>query len=107
MKKNKVRILIAGGTGFIGYHLAKKCLNLGWSVTIFAIHKPKRIRKLNRVKYLVGDLYNKEELKKIDLNFDYVVNLSGYVDHINKKETFNTHYIGCRNLVRIFKKKKY
>ena len=105
MKKNKVRILIVGGTGFIGYHLAKKCLNLGWSVIIFAIHKPKRIRKLNRVKYLVGNLYNKETLKKIDLNFDYVVNLGGYVDHINKKETFNTHYIGCRNLVRIFKKK--
>ena len=51
MKKNKVRILIVGGTGFIGYHLAKKCLNLGWSVIIFSIHKPKKIRKLNRVKY--------------------------------------------------------
>ena len=105
MKKNKVRILIVGGTGFIGYHLAKKCLNLGWSVIIFAIHKPKRIRKLNRVKYLVGNLYNEKTLKKIDLNFDYVVNLGGYVDHIHKKETFNTHYIGCKNLVRIFKKK--
>ena len=67
MKKNKVRILIVGGTGFIGYHLAKKCLNLGWSVIIFAIHKPKRIRKLNRVKYLVGNLHNKETIKKINL----------------------------------------
>ena len=72
----------------------EKCLNLGWSVIIFAIHKPKRIRKLNRVKYLVGNLYNKETLKQIDLNFDYVINLGGYVDHIHKKETFNTHYIG-------------
>ena len=61
----KVRILIVGGTGFIGYHLAKKCLNLGWSVIIFAIHRPKRIRKLNRAKYLVGDLYNRESLKNM------------------------------------------
>ena len=45
MKKNKVRILIVGGTGFIGYHLAKKCLNLGWSVIIFSIHKPKKDKK--------------------------------------------------------------
>ena len=27
------KILITGGTGFIGYHLAKKCLELNWSVT--------------------------------------------------------------------------
>ena len=29
--KNK-RILITGGTGFIGYHLAKKCVQLKWKV---------------------------------------------------------------------------
>ena len=28
MKKNKVRILIVGGTGFIGYHLAKRAIKL-------------------------------------------------------------------------------
>ena len=30
MKRKK--ILIVGGTGFIGFHLAKKCLDLNWSV---------------------------------------------------------------------------
>ena len=24
------KILITGGTGFIGYHLAKKCVRMGW-----------------------------------------------------------------------------
>ena len=29
----KKKILITGGTGFIGYHLAKKCIRMGWEVT--------------------------------------------------------------------------
>jgi nucleoside-diphosphate-sugar epimerase len=31
----KKKILIVGGTGFIGYHLAKKSLKKGWQVTAF------------------------------------------------------------------------
>ena len=42
-KKVKSKILIIGGTGFIGYHLAKKCLTLGWKVTSFSIKKPKSL----------------------------------------------------------------
>jgi len=66
----KNNILIVGGTGFIGYHLAKKSLK-------------KNIRK----------------------PFNYVVNLGGYVDHSNRKKTYESHYIGCKNLAEIFLKK--
>ena len=34
--------------------------------------------------------------------FTYVVNLGGYVDHSNKKKTYDSHYEGCRNLTGIF-----
>jgi len=39
-------ILIVGGTGFIGYHLAKKCLAKGWQVTSISTKRPKKIRYL-------------------------------------------------------------
>jgi UDP-glucose 4-epimerase len=32
------------------------------------------------------------------------VNLGGYVDHTNKKKTFRSHYLGCKNLAEIFLK---
>jgi len=100
--KKKKKILIAGGTGFIGYHLAKFCLKKKWDITCFSKNEPKRIRKLNKIKYLKGDLYNKEDFRKINFKFDYVVNLGGYVDHSNKIKTYNSHFIGCKNLSNFF-----
>lgn len=105
-KKIKNKILIVGGTGFIGYHLAKKTVKLGWDVTSFSINKPKNHRRIKQVKYKTGNLYRKNSLKKIDQNFDYIVNLGGYVDHVNKNKNLKSHFIGCKNLVSIFSKKK-
>tara|TARA_B100001175_G_scaffold249901_1_gene217022 strand:+ start:759 stop:1673 length:915 start_codon:yes stop_codon:yes gene_type:complete len=103
----KKKILIIGGTGFIGYHLALRCINLGWNVSSISTKKPKKIRYISKVKYLICDIANKKLLQnKINTNFDYVVNLGGYVDHSNKKKTYNSHYIGCKNLTSIFLRKK-
>jgi len=102
----KNKILIIGGTGFIGYHLAKKLLKKGWQVTSISTNRPKKIRYLPEVKYIICDIANKNSLKKkIKKTFHYVVNLGGYVDHSNKKKTFKSHYIGCKNLAEIFLKK--
>ena len=101
------KILITGGTGFIGYHLAKKCLELNWSVTSLSSKKPKRHRKLKKVKYLICDISNQKSLKKkINQNYDYVVNLAGYVDHSHKYKTMKSHYNGCKNISSFFVKSK-
>ena len=105
MKKNN-KILIVGGTGFIGYHLAKKCLEKGWQVTSISSTSPKKIRYLKGVKYLICDISKKKILeKKLNINFNYVVNLGGNVDHSNKKKVLDSHYLGCKNLAEIFLKK--
>ena len=46
----------------------------------------------------------KNKLKKILKKkiFNHVINLSGYVNHSNKKKTFLSHYNGCKNLANIF-----
>ena len=105
--KKYTKILIVGGTGFIGYHIAKKSLAKGWNVTSISSRLPKKIRHLKKVKYLRCDITKKKLLqKKIKKNFDYIVNLGGYVDHTNKKKTFKSHYEGCKNLTQIFLNKK-
>ena len=105
MIKNR-KLLIVGGTGFIGYHLAKRCLKMKWEVTSISSKSPKKIRFLPDVKYIRCNITNKKLLKKsIRKNFDYVVNLGGYVDHSNKIKTYKSHYQGCKNLTKIFLKK--
>ena len=99
----KKKILITGGTGFIGYHLAKRCLSLNWSITSVSSKKPTNNRRLKNVRYVICDITKKKDLvDKVHKNFDYVVNLAGHVDHSNKKKTLNSHYNGCKNLSYLF-----
>jgi len=101
------KILITGGTGFIGHHLAKKCLKFNWSVTSLSTKKPAKQRKLNKVKYKTCDLFNDKKIKKIlAIDYDYVVNLAGYVDHSNKSKTMRSHYYGCKKISEYFLKSK-
>jgi nucleoside-diphosphate-sugar epimerase len=104
--KTKKEILVVGGTGFLGYHLSKKCLKLGWKVTSLSTKKPKKKRFLKNVNYIFCDISKKNSLKKISKkNFTFVVNFGGYVDHSNAKKTFNSHFIGVVNLSNFFLKK--
>jgi nucleoside-diphosphate-sugar epimerase len=103
----KKKILIVGGTGFLGYHLAKKCLAKDWEVTSISTNNPKKIRFLSKVKYLIVDISKKKILqKKIKSNYDFVVNFGGYVNHNDKLKTYRSHYLGCKNLADFFLKKK-
>lgn len=101
------KILIVGGTGFFGYHLCENFLKLRFKVFSLSKFKPKKVRKLSNVNYLFGDISKIKSisfLKKKD--FDYVINCSGYVDHINKEKNKKNHLVGCKNLYSIFKKNK-
>lgn len=101
------KILIIGGTGFLGYHLAKYCLKKKFKVTSVSKNSPKPYRFLNKVHYIKCDISKKKLLeKKLSTNFDYVVNFGGYVDHTNNKKTFKSHYLGAKILGKIFVKKK-
>ena len=106
---NLKKIIIVGGTGFLGYHLSLKCIKNKWQVISLSRKKPKPFRTIKKVNYQIVDTSNKKKLNKILKkinNIDYVVNLSGEVDHKNKKKVFSSHYKGSINLSNILLKKK-
>jgi dTDP-glucose 4,6-dehydratase len=103
----KEKILILGGTGFIGYHLAKEALRRGFQVSSLSKNVPIKKRYLRKVKYITADISDNNFInKKIKEDFQYVINLAGYVDHSDKIKTHKSHYLGCRNISNFFFKKK-
>ena len=107
MNSKKKKILIIGGTGFIGYHIIKYCIKKNFKITCISSKLPNKTNSFSKVDYIICDIRNRKKLKKIiKSEFNYVVNLGGYVDHSKLQKTFSSHYNGCVNIAEIFKKKK-
>ncbi len=105
-------LLIIGGSGFIGRNLLKKCINLKYRITV-TFHKGnfdnwKENKKVNII-YL--DITDEKKVKEFFSKnyFDYIVNLSGYIDHNNLLDngirTFKEHLNGIINIVEATKNK--
>jgi|TARA_B100001079_G_scaffold38143_1_gene29508 dTDP-glucose 4,6-dehydratase len=106
LNKNN-RILVVGGTGFIGTNVCNYFKKKRFEVTSISLSRPTKINKVLGVKYLVCDIRNKKFLKKkIKNNFDYVINLAGHRNHRQRKQIIKTDYIGSKNLADFFSEKK-
>ncbi len=102
---HKKTLLIVGGTGFIGFHLAKFYLKKNWTVISISRNKPKQNRFLKKMKYIYIDITKKKILKKKIKklkNINYIINASGEVDHKHKKKVYLSHFIGVKNLANFF-----
>ena len=47
------KILVIGGTGFIGYHVIKEAIKRKWKVTSISLHKPSKKKVQSNVKYKI------------------------------------------------------
>ena len=75
-------LLILGGNGFIGKHVAKKGIQDGYETYILCRKLPLLTEKIKGINYLEIDLTSSKELEKIkNYQFNYVVNLSGNINH--------------------------
>jgi UDP-glucose 4-epimerase len=59
----KETILVAGGTGFLGYHFIKSALKKGFKVISLSQNNPPKKRFLKKVKYIKSDIYDFKKLK--------------------------------------------
>ena len=102
------KILITGASGFLGINLISRINKL----RNFEIHglvnkSKKKFKRFENIKYIKSDITNKKELKKkIDPDYDCVINFAGNIDHGDKIQTLNAHYVGLKNLIKIIDIKK-
>ena len=104
----KKRILVIGGSGFIGSHLADKLSKDGHKVIIFDKKKSKYINP--EQVFIKGDILNIKKLKEAVIKTDIVFHFGGIADieysKNNSKECLETNIIGTNNLLEIVSQMK-
>jgi nucleoside-diphosphate-sugar epimerase len=99
------RLLIIGGSGFIGAQISKKALNLGFHVSILSKNYKPTSKRITAVDYYIADISRQKELSSKIQNkiFHYVINLGGYINHSNYfdcgDKVVDAHFNGIKNIV--------
>ena len=76
--KMKYKLLVLGGSGFIGSHVAQRAINNGYETYVVSKTLPSQKKIIKGVKYIQLDISNKNDLKILSkISFNYIVNLSG------------------------------
>ncbi len=98
--RNGLKALVTGGTGFVGSHLVELLLERGFNVTVL-------IRKTSNKRWLEGldvsfaenGFEDKEALKEVVRNVDYVFHVAGIVRAKNSKEFYKGNVETTKNLI--------
>ena len=98
-----MKILVTGGTGFIGSHVVKKLVANGHEVRCLVreTSQTDALKKLG-VELVHGDITDKDSLKAVAKDIDIVYHLAAIVDyrHVKSDQMYHVSLNGTENLVK-------
>lgn len=105
------KVIIAGGAGFIGYHLSKSFLEKGYSVICLDSLVTGSIENIQMLSCYPHFVFVKHDVRNfIDLEVDEIYNLacpaSPKAYQQDPLYTLDTNYLGTKNLLELAKKYK-
>lgn len=102
MSKKKKIVLVFGGSGFIGSHVAEILNEKGFKVTIADLKKHKGLSK--NIKFEKVNINNKIKVDKIIKKASIVYNFAAVADiqdcYDNPLKSLNINIIGCANILQ-------
>lgn len=107
MKINKNRVVIIGGSGFIGSHLVNKLIAIGYK-NLLVIDRKKPLIKT--VKYILGNFQStnllKNNIKKNDIVVHFACTTIPATSELNKEKDIMDNIVGTVKLLQICAEKK-
>lgn len=105
------KILVIGGSGFIGGAIVKHAISIGWEVDSMGLAVPSKEKQISGANYIRADITNPDTLKILSSKkYHYVVNAGGYINHSifsdGGSEVLGAHFGGVVNLVQNINKAK-
>lgn len=92
----KKKVVVFGGSGFIGSRLTKFLLNKNYKVLVICRNKDKAFQRLGKHKNFQTksiDIFNESSIKKLIKEHDIVVNLIGKLFETQKGDFKKFHYL--------------
>jgi len=94
------RILVTGGSGFIGSKVVKKLVNIGHEVVILLREEKESKNIPEKISFQIGDITDIKSLKGSTKDIDIVIHLAGKMEEWNTEasELYNINFIGSKNI---------
>lgn len=94
------KVLITGGCGFLGVHLARKLLKENYTVTLFDTASLDAKDLIGKIKYIKGDVRNKKAIYNAIKNHNYVVHAAAALPILREKKIiFDVNINGTKNVL--------
>jgi dihydroflavonol-4-reductase len=95
-----MKVLITGGSGFIGSHLVDSMLEKGYDVRCL-VRKSSNLRWLKdpKIELVNGGFFDESALKKAVTGVDYVYHVAGAVLSKSKKGFYISNHLATKNLI--------
>jgi dihydroflavonol-4-reductase len=95
-----MKVLITGGSGFIGSHLLERLLNHKYHIKCL-VRENSDLRWIKNlpVEFVYGDVCDFNSLLPIVQNVDYIYHLGGILRTNTESEYFHVNYEGTKNLL--------
>ncbi|MGB2698673.1 MAG: NAD(P)-dependent oxidoreductase [Candidatus Zixiibacteriota bacterium] len=95
-----LKTLVTGSNGFVGSHLVEDLLSRGYKVSCL-VRKTSNLRWIEglKVRFVYGELKDKESLKNAVQGQDFVFHLGGLTKAQNSNDYYKANHEGTKNLV--------
>lgn len=92
------KVFVTGGSGFLGINLIRMLLSKGYEVISLDLLPFDYEDCKDKIKWVVGDIRNKETVDECMEGVDYVVHCAAALPLYKKKDIFSTDIDGSRNV---------